>query len=73
MQEKKMTYLQDRAGRIHVWDEETPNDKDPWQRAVCGSPADFWELLEYKGPVTCRSCMKELGMARQLPLFGKDQ
>ncbi len=66
---KNFTYLQDRAGKIHVYNNLLPTKKDPWLRAECGSPGDFWTLLKYIGPVTCQSCRKTLGMLTQIPLF----
>ena len=71
-------YLQDRGGRIHVWNGCSPSKTDPWLRAACGDPGDFMELqrvfrngeyLKYKGPITCKGCMKALNMPIQLPLF----
>lgn len=69
---KNLTYLQDRSGRIHVWDGESPNKKDPWRRAVCGDPGDFNQILHYKGEITCESCRKKLGMLTQMSLFKED-
>ena len=70
---KNFIYLQDRAGRIHVWDGSSPNKRDPRQRAVCGDPGGFMERLNYNGPVTCKSCVKALGMPAQMFLFKEDE
>lgn len=63
------TYLQDRAGRVHVWDGLSPSKKDPWRRAVCGDPGDFFWLVKYDGAITCRSCQRKLGIPVQMSLF----
>ena len=70
-------YLEDRGGRIHVWNGCSPSERDFWLRAACGDPGDFNELLrvfrngeyvKYKGPITCRRCRAKLGMLTQEPL-----
>ena len=62
------TYLQSRGGTIHIWDGKSPSDRDPWQRAVCGDPGDFNQILNYNGPITCEACQGALGMPVQISL-----
>lgn len=63
------TYLQDRAGKIHIWNGITPTDENPWTRAICRDPGDFHQLSEYDGEITCPRCRKKLGIPTQLELF----
>ena len=63
------TYLRDRAGKVHVWNNTSPSEKDPWQRAICGDPGDFNEFIDYNGAITCRRCRQVLGMLTQMSLF----
>jgi hypothetical protein len=69
---KNLVYLQDRGGKVHVWNGSSPSKKDPWQRAVCGDPGDFNELINYGGVVTCQSCKRALCMLTQIPLSGEN-
>jgi hypothetical protein len=62
----KRIYLQDRAGQIHVWDN---NVNSTWQRAVCSDPGDFNELRRHDCEITCPRCRKALGMPTQQLLF----
>ncbi len=68
-----MVYLQDRAGDIHVWNRGPIDDRDPWERAMCGDPGDFNRLRSADIPgcnacrreITCPACRKALGMPTQ--------
>ena len=72
-----MVYLQDRAGRVHVWNEEPVSERDSCERAVCGDPGDFNRLrtADISGcnicrrEITCPACRKALGMPTQRLLF----
>ncbi len=67
------TYLQDRGGIVHVWDDLSPSKRDPWLRAICGDPGDFHRLIKYDGAInraiTCQSCKRKLGIPVQMSLF----
>lgn len=54
----KNKLAQTRDGTVHVLDLTTPNDRDPWQRALCGDPGDFMVLRD-----TCPCC----GRKNKLP------
>ena len=49
-----------RGGTVHILSDKSPSEKDPWERAICGTPGDFneyhhgdWSLI------TCEECLKK--------------
>jgi hypothetical protein len=72
----KRVYLIDRGGTVHVWDDVIPNHHNPWQRAICGDPGDFNEILDpvsyfgwKKDVITCDRCRQKLNIPTQIELF----